>query len=131
MSERYDYEESVKSDIKDYFKEHLDDGERITPRKRDELYDDIFVSDSVTGNASGSYYCNSWKSEESVCHNLDLLGEACDEFCVDGKTLREEMSGEWADVTIRCMMVGRVLDECVEEWNDAIDEKEESEEVGE
>lgn len=117
MSERYDYREVVKNDIKEYLDEHCEKGKRITDKERDSLYDDMFVSDSVTGNASGSYTFNSWEAEENVCHNLDLLGEAMDEFgCADA--LAERMSGEWADVTIRCYLLGQLLDEVIEEWND-------------
>ncbi len=118
MSERYDYREVVKNDIKEYLDEHCEKGKRITDKERDSLYDDMFVSDSVTGNASGSYTFNSWEAEENVCHNLDLLGEAMDEFCTDTATLREKLSGEWADVTIRCYLLGQLLDEVIEEWND-------------
>ena len=117
MSERYDYREVVKNDIKEYLDEHCEKGKRITDKERDSLYDDMFVSDSVTGNASGSYTFNSWEAEENVCHNLDLLGEAVEEFG-GGDVLAEKMSGEWADVTIRCYLLGQLLDEVIEEWND-------------
>ena len=117
MSERYDYREVVKNDIKEYLDEHCEKGKRITDKERDSLYDDMFVSDSVTGNASGSYTFNSWEAEENVCHNLDLLGEAVEEFG-SGDVLAEKMSGEWADVTIRCYLLGQLLDEVIEEWND-------------
>lgn len=115
--ERYDYKEAVKNDVRQYLEENWEKGNRITDSDRDKLYDDMFVADSVTGNASGSYTCNAWAAEDNVCHNLDLLGEAIDEFSIDGNTLREQMSGEWADVTIRCYLLPSLLDEVVEEWN--------------
>lgn len=59
----------------------------VTSENRDEveqeLNDRLFVSDSVTWNASGSYTCNSWEAEEYICHNFDLLGEALTEFGCD------------------------------------------------
>ena len=122
MMERYDYEEAMREDIRQYLKDHWEKGKRIEDEDRDKLHDDMWVADSVTGNASGSYTFNAWKAEENVCHNLDLLGEAMDEFCVDGDTLREKMSGEWADVTIRCYLLGRISDEIFNEWNAKIDE---------
>ena len=126
MSERYDYEEAVKADVKTYLEEHLEKGEYITESKRQELYDDMFVSDSVTGNASGSYYCNSWKSEEAVCHNLDLLGEVLDEFGTPDNVAKV-VDGEWADVSIRCLMLGRVYEEVMDEWNEHCENTEEEE----
>lgn len=75
----------------------------------DEFYEDLFMDDSVTGNASGSYWFNSKKAEES-------LGEfVWDEDIV---WLLEEMGDniadvvergpEVVDVTIRCGMLGHV-----------------------
>ena len=122
--ERYDYEEVMKADIRQYLDENWEKGKRITDDDRTQLHDDMFVADSVTGNGSGSYTFNSHEAEENVCHNLDLLGEACDEFCIDGSTLAEKLSGEWADVTIRCMMLGRIEGEIFDEWNAKIDEAE-------
>ena len=120
--ERYDYEEAMRNDIREYLEENWEAGKRIEDDDRDSLYDDLWVADGVTGNGSGSYTFSSAKAEEYVCHNLDLLGEAIDDFGVDGATLREKMSGEWADVTIRCYLLGQTLDEVIDEWNEGIDE---------
>ena len=131
--ERYDYEDAVKNDVREYLEENWEKGKRITDEDRDTLYDDMWVADGVTGNGSGSYTFSSFKAEEYVCHNLDLLGEAIEEFGTDGSTLREHMSGEWADVTIRCYLLGRCLDEVIEEWNEDCGEEscEDGEEDGE
>ena len=123
--ERYDYEQAMREDIRTYLEENWEKGKRITDADRMTLHDDMFNADGVTGNVNGSYTFSSWEAEENVCHNLDLLGEALDEFCVDGATLAQKMTGEWADVTIRCMMLGRVEDEIFDEWNAKIDEAEE------
>ena len=116
--ERYDYREALRNDIREYLDDNWEKGKRITDDDRMNLHDEMFVADSVTGNGSGSYTFNSYEAEENVCHNLDLLGEALDEFCVDGETLREKMDGEWADVTIRCYLLGQVEDEVFDEWNE-------------
>lgn len=125
--ERYDYKEAVTNDVREYLDENWEKGKRITDDDRMTLHDDMFIADSVTGNGSGSYTFDRSKAEEYVCHNLDLLGEALDEFCVDGATLREKMDGEWADVTIRCYMLGQVEGEVFDEWNEKCDEENESE----
>lgn len=113
--ERYDYYEAVKADVIDYINNEVDLSEYSD---RDELetalYDELFVSDSVTGNASGSYYCNAWKAEEAVCHNLDLLGEALEEFGCDNVKKYLE-SAEAADVTIRCYVLGQCIGEALDE----------------
>lgn len=38
-----------------------------------ELNDTLFVNDSVTGNASGSYTFSTWQAEEDLCHNSESL----------------------------------------------------------
>lgn len=79
--EKYNYFEAVKADVLDYINENEI---KVTTSNRDDieqqLNDDLFCNDSVTGNASGSYTFNTWQAEENICHNLDLLGEALKEF---------------------------------------------------
>lgn len=108
--ERYNYLENIKEDVKEYIKENFESMEEID---RESLYDDLFIEDSVTGNASGSYYCNTWKAEEALCHNMDLLGEALEAFGCDANYL--ENGAEACDVTIRCYLLGQALDEVLEE----------------
>lgn len=115
--ERYDYYENVKEDIKEYIKENYnkDDFKYL---EFERLYDEMFIADSVTGNASGSYYCNTWKAEETICHNMDLLIDALEEFgylTIDGLNEVIRNGAEWADVTIRCYVLGQVLNEVLDD----------------
>lgn len=123
--ERYDYRECVREDVMSYIEEHE---VKVTTENRDEmqerLYDDMFISDSVTGNASGSYTFSSWQAEENICHNMDLLRDACDEFGCEPKL----ESAEWCDVTIRCYLLGEVLSEVLDEIEEEVEEEEEYEE---
>lgn len=123
--EKYDYRQAVRDDILDYIKEH---DIQVTDNNREEveefLYDTLFVEDSVTGNASGSYTFNTWKAEEYLCHNLDLLAEAIDEFGADAGTYKDCIeSAETADVTIRCYL----LTECLSSVLDELEVEEEDE----
>lgn len=126
-NETYDYKKAMREDIREYLEENWEKGKRIEDADRNTLHDDMFIADSVTGNGSGSYTFSSWKAEEYVCHNLDLLGEALDEFGIDGYSLREKMCGEWADVTIRCYLLGQIENEIFDEWNDKIDSESDGE----
>lgn len=123
--EKYDYRECMREDVMYYIKEHE---VKVTTENRDEiqdtLYDDMFISDSVTGNASGSYTFNTWQAEENLCHNMDLLKDACDEFGCEPKY----DSAEWCDVTIRCYLLGEVLSEVLDEIEEEVEEEEEYEE---
>lgn len=109
--ERYDYRSAVKADALEALKELVaNNGGHYDPT---ELHDDLWIDDSVTGNASGSYYCNTWKAEEAIAHNLDLLAEALEEFgCSDVSVL--EKGAEYCDVTIRCYLLGEVIGEILE-----------------
>lgn len=123
--ERYDYEEEVLNDVIEYIRDHYDINElKENLEDKDEfyqdLYDDLFVSDSVTGNASGSYYCNAWKAEESICHNMDLLVDALEEFGGELDVLRN--GAEACDVTIRCYMLGQVLGDAIDDIENEIDD---------
>lgn len=116
--EKYDYYKNVREDIKQRLNEWLDFDRINDYSDIDEVisavYDDFFNSDSVTGNGSGSYTFNSWAAEENLCHNMDLLKEALDEF---GGELNDYIdSAEACDVTIRCYVLGQLVGEVVKEF---------------
>lgn len=113
--ERYDYYEVIKDDLKTFIEDNynLNDFED-SEEAYEEIYEKAWVSDSVTGNASGSYFCNSWHAEEAICHNLDLLGEAFEAFCEDGADVLKN-GAEFCDVTIRCYLLSQVLSEVLDE----------------
>lgn len=57
---------------------------------------------------------------------MELLGEALCEFGGDVDVL--EKGAEWCDVTIRCYLLNRAIDEVVDEFEDELEEVEEDEE---
>ena len=116
--EKYDYYKNVREDIKQRLNEWLDFNKINDYSDIDEVisavYDDFFNSDSVTGNGSGSYTFNSWAAEENLCHNMDLLKEALNEF---GGELNDYIdSAEACDVTIRCYVLGQLVGEVVKNF---------------
>ena len=70
----------------------------------------------VTGNGSGSYTFSAYEAEENLCHNWDLLEEACNEF----GCLEEAISQgpEASDVTIRCYLLGQAIEAALQEIED-------------
>lgn len=114
MSEKYNYLEQVTSDVKEAILERMDEWDF---NDRDELEqvanDELLTNDDVTGNASGSYYCNAWKAEEALCHNWDLLADAIEEF--DGGTDILRQGAEVCDVTIRCYLLGQAISNALDE----------------
>lgn len=111
--ETYNYFEAVKSDVLDYISSEnicvsLENMDEIA----DELNGSLWCSDGVTGNASGSYTFNRWQAEENLCHNLDLLKEACEEFCTNVNILEDP---EACDSLIRCYLLGSAIAAALEE----------------
>lgn len=100
----YNYYQAVKEDVLNYIQENEI---VITEENREEveeqLNEDCWISDSVTGNASGSYTFSTWQAEENLCHNWDLLAEALQEFGCDINYI--ERGAEACDVTIRCYLL--------------------------
>lgn len=115
--EIYDYKQAVLNDIREY----IDDNYTVEELREElqdrfgfeqKLNDDMWISDSITGNASGSYTFSTWKAEEYLCHNYDLLMEAMSEF---GCSPSDYKGAEWGDVTIRCYLLGSCLSEVLDE----------------
>jgi hypothetical protein len=121
----YDYREAVKNDVLEYINNEVDLEEWRGDRDglEEKLNEDLWICDSVTGNASGSYYCNSYKAEEALMHNLDLLAEACEEFGGGCDVLKD--GAEACDVTIRCYLLGECIAAALDEIEDDLEEVEE------
>lgn len=106
---RYNYREALADDIREYIADNINIAEYAS---RDDLAeylnDELWISDSVTGNASGSYYCNAYKAENALHHNMGLLIDACEEFGEDiGVAVKR--GAEFCDVTIRCYLLGEMI----------------------
>ena len=125
MSEKYDYMAAVEDDIRTYLGEN---NIVITSENKEEMFEGLterlWVCDSVTGNASGSYTFNRWQAEEYLCHNLDLLAEACEAFGSNIDILKD--GAEACDVTIRCYLLNECLNNVLDDVEvETIEEEEE------
>lgn len=125
--DRYDYKEAVKNDVLDYIEENIDfrnfeDLDELA----EQLNNDLWTEDSVTGNASGSYTFSTYEAEENISHNLDLLGEALEEFGLGADYLINH-GAEACDVTIRCYLLGECIAEALEEIEEDFEEVKENE----
>lgn len=116
----YNYLESMKEDIKQYLEDEFEyrysdlDLEEL----EQQLNDNLWICDSVTGNASGSYtFCRA-TAREYVTANMDLCIESVKEFCVEAETIAEKfLSEDWEyfDVTIRCYLLPLAISEVLED----------------
>lgn len=112
---KYNYLENVTADAKQAILENLNYWKFSDREELEEIAnDELWVDDSVTGNASGSYTFSAWQAEENLCHNMDELEEACDEFGQDiGEAVKQ--GAEYCDVTIRCYLIGQAIIAAIDE----------------
>ena len=126
---KYNYCEAMKADIKAYINDNYTIEEQtINLENREEweskLNDDLWVTDSVTGNASGSYTFSRYTAREYVIEWLEVLRDALEDFGVTPTTVAEKFldeDWEYFDVTIRCYLLNgaiiHTLDELEEYYN--------------
>ncbi len=112
---KYNYEEAVKNDVIEYIKTETNIQDYASENQLvNYLNDALWIEDSVTGNASGSYTFNTYEAEENLSHNLDLLHEALREYGVDFEKALES-GPEYCDVVIRCYLLPKAIQEAVDE----------------
>ena len=113
--EKYNYLKNVTADAKQAIFENLNYWKFADREELEEIaYDELWADDSVTGNASGSYTFSTWKAEENLCHNMDDLEDACDEFGQDiGEAVKR--GAEYCDVTIRCYLLSQAISAALDE----------------
>lgn len=121
----YDYYENVSQAVKEAAEDSYTP-EILEPVDLDDyaekLSDALWVDDGVTGNASGSYFFNSYKAEEALAGNWELAGEALEEFGYDNINAFEK-GAEWIDCIIRCYLLNQSIAEYVEEYEDELTER--------
>lgn len=122
--EHYNYRRAVCEDVLDYIRNEIDleKFRGLRAELEEMLNDDLWITDSVTGNASGSYFFSTWKAEEAIAHNWDLLEEAMAEFGDDCNPI--EKGAEWCDVTIRCYLLGECIAAALDDLADELEELE-------
>lgn len=97
----YNYFEDVAEDAKDFICENIDCYDNF-----DSMFDEMFVSDWVTGNGSGSYTFNSYTAQQYVKDALwdeeinSLFGANGEDIFAVAKN-----GPEYLDVCIRCYIL--------------------------
>lgn len=111
---RKEYLEEVKEAVIGAIKENYQAGDLV---KFDELYDKLWIDDSVTGNASGSYYCNSYKAREALGNDIEELVEDIE---ADFGPIPNDKRYDWEyiDVSVRCLVLGEAIREAFDDLQD-------------
>jgi hypothetical protein len=123
----YDYLNAICEDVREWIADEIDAADWTGDREglEEKLNDDLFCEDSVTGNASGSYFCNAYRAKEAFMNDPkaeDYFAECCADFGMDAAEVgRHFIRGdyEYFDVTIRCYLLGQAIAEVLDELEEA------------
>ena len=118
----YDYLEAIKDDVIEYINENINlDEVESRDELEEQLNDDLWAEDSVTGNGSGSYTFDRHQSYENVQGDpdaMDYIRDLVSEFGVEAETVAEKFLDEdyeYWDVSIRCYLLGQAIGEALDE----------------
>ena len=119
---KYNYESAIIRDILDYIHDnHITIDWTDTEDNIAEYLTDMFWDETcITGNGYGdSYYDTEENCEKYLAYNLNLMIEACDEFCVVMKKLLEQYYNRtlarYLDSTIRCYLLNGCIYQVIQE----------------
>lgn len=84
----------------------------------EKINEDMWIADSVTGNASGSYTFNTWKARCNLWNNEDIIEEVTKEFEIPPE---KASNPEFMDVSIRCYLLYGAITEVIEELENGIE----------
>ena len=114
----YDYRKAIEKDVREYL-QGIRDGEHPFPSDLEKLYNTLFTEDSVTGNASGSYWCNANKARECIMGDPnaeDYIREVISGYGMTAEEIADHfMDWEYWDVTIRCELLYNVLGDVIDD----------------
>jgi len=102
------YRDQVKADLLEFATECWEYDSTISA---EQIMEDAWIADSVTGNGSGSYTFNTYVAEQNVSGVIwdDELLDMFRDFGYDSVPL--EKGAEHIDVTIRCYLLGEFADD--------------------
>jgi hypothetical protein len=117
----YDYLEAMKADIKEWIDDNKDSIDKVgdLDELKEQLNDDLWADDDVTGNGSDAGYpMDDAEMREAVHENSELCKDALLEFGTSSEKIAEKfLEGDYVyfDATIRCYLLGQAIDEVVNE----------------
>lgn len=119
----YDYWSEIKVAVREWLTdnfEYVEDNVDSTHNSEEVfefMFDKLWIEDSVTGNASGSYTCNAEQARKYVLENISLAVDAYNELSSKESFADDVWDSKWEviDVTIRCYLLPDVIREVLNE----------------
>lgn len=113
--------QAVEEAVKDYYTPEV-----LEPVDLDDyaekLSDLLWVDDGVTGNASGSFFCNAYKAEEALAGNWDFAALALEDFGYSDVNPFKQ-GAEWVDCMVRCYLLNGCISDYIEQNEDDLTER--------
>ena len=113
----YNYKEEMIDELEDMIK---DSDVEFDGKNRGEIYEelqDLAFDRDMTGNRTGSYFCDELKAESALLGNYCLVQDAVDEFGMESISSPELVSGEHLDVLVREHLLPSIIDEVLDNHN--------------
>ena len=113
----YNYKEEMIDELEYMLK---DSDVSFDGKNRGEMYEelqDLSFDRDLTGNRTGSYFCNELKSERALLGNFDLVQDALDNFGMESIDSPDLLSGEHLDILVREHLLPAVIDEVLDNHN--------------
>ena len=113
----YNYKEEMIDELEDIIK---DSDLNFDGKNRGEAFEelqDVAFDRDLTGNRTGSYWCNELKSERALLGNFDLVQDALDDFGMESVDSPDLISGELLDILVREHLLPAVIDEVLDNHN--------------
>ena len=127
------YIREVKESVLDWIRENYEEkeiGRKLRDREdwEETLNDELFNNDSVTGNASGSFFFNRWKSKDAFFESYDEdcgteINDMISEFGINMDEHWDDW--EYLDVSMRCYSLGSAISEALDELEEECEDEEE------
>ena len=113
----YNYQLEMVDELEDMLKDSDVD---FNGKNRGESYEelqDLSFDRDLTGNRTGSYWCNELKAERALLGNFDLVQDALDDFGMESVDSPDLISGEHLDILVREHLLPAVIDEVLDNHN--------------
>ena len=124
------YVNQVRNDAIEYIDNQVNSGYWTKDTSIDDIYDELFVADGVTGNGSGSYTFNHYCAAKNVSDAIwdDDIVCALGEMGVNVNEFIDSCDPEGLDVSIRCAILSHVMGDLEEHFDELFDDDDDEEE---
>lgn len=121
----YDYKQTVKSDVREWMMDNEEELKGLDRHDTFELvYDECWISDSVTGNGSGSYTFSRYEARNNFFNDAES-DDYIEQMLEDGFMSADDLgkyvgdsNWEAIDVCIRCWLLCDCINEILNEMFD-------------